>query len=396
MIKCSLFGENKENEESKEFANQFNKLSINQEEKSSQEINNYLSFEDPLDSLMKRPRSAHLTFIQKQWIYMNHRDTDEPLNSISQPTGVSISTIRRIVMEFSTNVKRSEIYSKIRCKRLIESEQIAKLIFNYVRNQTGWFTAKNMQHHIKNELSVMIPLHQIRKHLKLKEGLSFKKGNSRPININIDQVKLLQKLFWVKIANILPEMKLLINIDESSISRYTTTNYSWLKTGTSCAITNTCFIKSVDLITVITTTGLVINMLKSERRNAKIFDAFLNYVIKRLEEEGFAAGDCGIILDNCSIHRSELVMTHWRKTGIKLFYLPQYLPELAPVEVYFSLLKRRFVQEWKGESLNLWTIHSIKTITKWIHEIEAGFIRKLWHILMEIIWDELGNINLHF
>ena len=35
MIKCSLFGENKENEESKEFANQFNKLSINQEEKSS-------------------------------------------------------------------------------------------------------------------------------------------------------------------------------------------------------------------------------------------------------------------------------------------------------------------------------------------------------------------------
>ena len=228
---------------------------------------------------MKRPRSARLTFIQKQWIYMHHGDTDEPLNSISQRTGVSISTIRRIFMEFSTNVKRSEIYSKIRCKRLIESEQIAKLIFNYVKNQTGWFTAKNVQDHIKNELSVMIPLHQIRKHLKLKEGLSFQKGNSRPININIDQVKLLQKLFWVKIANILPGMKLLISIDESLILRYATTNYSWLKTGTSCTITNTCFIKSMNLITAITTTGLVINMLKSERTNAKIFHAFLSYVM---------------------------------------------------------------------------------------------------------------------
>ena len=157
----------------------------------------------------------------------------------------------------------------------------------------------------------------------------------------------------MKIANILPEMKLLISIDESSISRYTTTNYSWLKTGASCAITNTCFIKSMNLITAITTTGLLINILKSERTNAKIFDAFLNYVIKRLGEEDFAAGDCGIILDNCSIHRSELVMTHWRKTEIKLFYLPQYSQELAPVEVYFSLLKRRFVQERKGESLNI-------------------------------------------
>ena len=191
MIKCSLFGENRENEESKEFENQFKKLSINQEGKSSQEINNYLSFEDPLDSLIKRPRSAHFTFIQKKWIYMHHRDTDEPLNSISQRTGVSLSTIRRIVMEFSTNVKRSEIYPKIRCKRLIESEQIAKLIFNYVRNQTSWFTAKIVHDHIKNELSVLILLHQIRKHLKLKDCLSFKKGNSRPININIDQVKLL-------------------------------------------------------------------------------------------------------------------------------------------------------------------------------------------------------------
>ena len=162
---------------------------------------------------------------------MHNRDTNESLNKISQQIGVWNSTIRRIIIEFSTNVKRSEIYSKIRWRRLIELEQISKIIFNYVLNLIGWFTAKNVQDNIKNDLSVMKPLHQIRNHLKLKKCLSYKKGNPRPININTDRVKLLRKLFWVKKADKLPEIKFLINIDESSITRFTINNYSWLKTG---------------------------------------------------------------------------------------------------------------------------------------------------------------------
>ena len=66
----------------------------------------------------------------------------------------------------------------------------------------------------------------------------------------------------------------------------------------------------MNLITAITKYGLSINMLKAETTDAKIFNAFLSYVTKRLREEGFAACECGVILDNCSIHRSDLVKEH--------------------------------------------------------------------------------------
>ena len=150
----------------------------------------------------------------------------------------------------------------------------------------------------------------------------------------------------------------------------------------------------MNLITAITTNGLTINMLKAETIDANFFNAFLRYVIKMLREEGFSACECGVILDNCSIHRSDLVKAHWRETRIKLFYIPHYSLELDPVEFFFSLLKRRFVQECKRELLNLWTTDSIKSISKWIHNIESGFILKLWHRLMGIIRGELDNKNL--
>ena len=227
------------------------------------------------------------------------------MNIISQRTGASMPTIRGIISKFSTNFKRSEIYSKVRCKRLIEIKAIAKSILKYVLTQTGWFESKDVQDHIMNSLSVTIPLHQIRKYLKQKEHLSYKKGNSRPITLNIDRVELLRNPFWIKIASRLSEIKLLINIDECSITRSTKANYSWLKTGMSCSVTNIGFKRSIILISAITTKGLTINMIKSESTTSEVFATFLRYILKLMEREGFETRDCEIIIDNCSIYRAK-------------------------------------------------------------------------------------------
>ena len=55
-----------------------------------------------------------------------------------------------------------------------------------------------------------------------REGLSYKRGNSHPLNLDIIRVKLLWLLFWVRIAKNISEIKMLINIDKSSLTRGTT------------------------------------------------------------------------------------------------------------------------------------------------------------------------------
>ena len=155
---------------------------------------------------------------------------------------------------------------------------------------------------------IVIPLQQIRKHLKKKEHLSYKKGSSRPIDLNADRLRLLKILLWVKLAQKLPEIKMLINVDESSFGKDTTKNYSWLKTGKDCSITNIKFKKSVNVISSITTSGLSINMFKYVTTTANELWIFLKFIFDYIKEnEGLNPEEIGIILDNCAAHRARKV-----------------------------------------------------------------------------------------
>ena len=48
---------------------------------------------------------------------------------------------------------------------------------------------------------------------------------------------------------------------------------------------------------------------------------------------------CLVIFDNASIHRSEIVRKKMQSENLNVAYIPQYSPEVAPIEHYFSKLK---------------------------------------------------------
>ena len=83
-----------------------------------------------------------------------------------------------------------------------------------------------------------IPLHQIRGFMETRLGLSYKNGNWRPINLDRQKNEALQQLFVVILAQQLPHIKLLQNLDESSINRDTFDHYLWLKSGESWSLNN--------------------------------------------------------------------------------------------------------------------------------------------------------------
>ena len=93
---------------------------------------------------------------------MNFRSSGDSINIILQKIKTSISTIRRIISQFSKNIKRSENFSKVRLKDRLKQIRLQNRSQNLIiLSQTKCFTSKDVQDHTKNTLSVTIPLHQI-------------------------------------------------------------------------------------------------------------------------------------------------------------------------------------------------------------------------------------------
>lgn len=59
-------------------------------------------------------------------------------------------------------------------------------------------------------------------------------------------------------------------------------------------------------------------------------------------------GELLVVLDNASIHQSHILQEarrRWQETGIRLYYLPPYSPELNRIESFFGVIKHTEMPE---------------------------------------------------
>ncbi|KAL5504684.1 hypothetical protein ACEPAH_7347 [Sanghuangporus vaninii] len=73
--------------------------------------------------------------------------------------------------------------------------------------------------------------------------------------------------------------------------------------------------------------------------NADSFAAFINTLLDSMQP--WPARNSVVIMDNCSIHKSDDVRQLIESRGMKLEFLPAYSPDFNPIELAFSLLKSR-------------------------------------------------------
>ena len=102
-----------------------------------------------------------------------------------------------------------------------------KTINDFLENTKHAFIVKDVADHANKELNENYPEHFIRKIMKNKLNLSYKKVKPRPNNIDMNKLKLIRALFAFKFAKLLNEDTLIINIDQSSINRHIKSNRSW-------------------------------------------------------------------------------------------------------------------------------------------------------------------------
>ena len=147
---------------------------------------------------------------------------------------------------------------------------------------------------------------------------------------------------------------MLINIDESSINRFVKTNYSWGYKGKPIEWRNALFTGSISWVLAIWSNGFWLWFLTSKTIDGKTFIWFLKTLNNWLKLNGdFGYNETLIILDNWSVHKSQLTKRLLKKLSYKVFYIPAYSPEFAPVEMSFSLLKNALSESNKNESIKL-------------------------------------------
>ena len=193
-------------------------------------------------------------------------------------------------------------------------------------------------------------------------------------------------MFSIILAKQLDKIEWVVNVDESSFSRLTKQNYAWLLKGVSGSVKNIQFSGSINLITAISTTGASYSSMASNSTNSEWFIAFLNKLIKEIEiKEGIDRWMIMLILDNAPCHQSNKVNGYLEENHIKHMFLPQYSPDLAPVELFFGRVKQ-LVKGCSKRSVNLEKREGMELIATQIKLIKRDCIKRIWKHLYRRIW----------
>ena len=143
------------------------------------------------------------------------------------------------------------------------------------------------------------------------------------------------------------------NIDESTFSRNTRIFYSWTQKGDHHPLRNLNFINSVSTISAISTTGKVFNKLLISTLKAPDFIDFLRCMLNEIwKESSLSNNEIGVILDNSPVHWAKAVIDFIKEENINVYFIPPYWPELAPIEKYFSILKRIVCINTEDKTIN--------------------------------------------
>ena len=76
-------------------------------------------------------------------------------------------------------------------------------------------------------------------------------------------------------------------------------------------------------------------------------------------------------MDNASMHRSKTIYKCFKDNHMRVVYIPPYIPELAPIERLFSILKHLTMKRSRRKLINLKLNEADKMINKAIQSIDT-------------------------
>ena len=112
-------------------------------------------------------------------------NNDNSRESICEEYKVSESTLKNIIQEFNSGESCKHTKLEKHASKIIQSKHIQDYIKEYIENNTDPFWLDDEIKYIKQKWDVVVQKHQLRKFIRDKMKLSYKKGGSRPSKLNL-------------------------------------------------------------------------------------------------------------------------------------------------------------------------------------------------------------------
>ena len=144
---------------------------------------------------------------------------------------------------------------------------------------------------------------------------------------------MINALFTLKVIKFLPKIRMILNVDDTWLTRSLKKEYSWIERGKSKWICNSKFTDSISLMTTISTDGWSLTAAYSKCVNGLAISKYLESLANYLQRNtSWKISEILILLDNWPINHSKIVINQMKRMKINAIFLPSYSPELAPIE----------------------------------------------------------------
>ena len=344
------------------------------------------------DSLQTKQKGSRISYPERVHLYRLILQNKQRMSQIAIDYNVSMSTLYTIKKEMDRPVTKLRLEKPITNRNMINSSKIQKVIKDYLQSTRIPLTTKDISDHIKARIRFAVPERTIRVILAKVLNLRYKKGLARLVDFDEESQKLVKLWFSVKIWKVIDKFDALINIDESPFSRLTKNNYSWIQKRKEQIIKNISFRNSCSLVTAIISTGGVIAAKSLVSVTSNMFIEFVTEMAKFIQEkEGIKSQNCLVILDNASIHRSAMAQESLKIAGFSVAFIPQYTPEMAPIERYFSKLKKTVINKARGKMIDWKSSDSNLLLKEWMQDIQPGIVRRIRATFVKEILNSLDS-----
>ena len=357
-------------------------------------INNFTNIanEQRLKNLQLHKAGAKYWYWKKQTIVHLNQRLGLSHNMISEKYSIPYSTVRRIWIEkCNEDWKSDQRWQSIKWNTEY-SHIILEYIHYFIRTIDSTFVAEDKKKKIKYDLGIQIELNDIRSVIKNRLNLKFKKWSPRPINIDQLKFSLIRTLHAIEFTSIWEDGTLFINIDEVLFSNKTKQEYSWIPKGRWGKIGNVLFSGSKSLITAITSKGDWFSIFLLWNNNSDVFISFMKKLLLWIKYDlNHDLKKTLIILDNLKVHRLKTTLNFLSQWEASFSFIPAYTPEIAPIELVFNILKKRFVKQNSSSGLKLYKKEAFREIREAFSSIDREEIQTCFVHSFKIINEHLKN-----
>ena len=362
-----------------EISNNSNMNPFNLQQEADKLLINKLSdlqhLEDVGKTFVHRKVNCKLTPSQIKFIALQIHESGLTIPQLSRKYCVSRQLIYRVKAMKAADLER-RIYQPANKVLGAEEQWVIQCIKRFARNRSFPYIVEDVRNYVYQNMGRYYDYKIIYKMMKEEANLSYKKWKPRPNSIDLEATFMKRRLFWIKLAKMLKEETLIANTDESTIGHNSQIFYSWSPKRVPTEFKNQPFVGSINIVLTILNNGAWFWFLSNQTINSDRFSDYISKFNEWIANRGtFGFRNLIILLDNWSSHRSKKCMKLFKTMDHHIVFNPQYSPQLAPIEMWFSYIKQQLKRRMKYQTLNLSNRFSQNTMLDTLKDLNKIIVR---------------------